>query len=163
MRSNKTKIIVYAASVLAITSSILFPQLIKATRIPLDQKVEQKNDQNIPKADPNTLIFKANSHVDKSKFITKENIIKEPGIRDGGKLLSADLVTYDQFSREILGKPNPGTMIENDRMVWVVKIDYPNGIKTRGGKFSKAVQISAYDSETGRFLSVTTDGQEDKN
>lgn len=158
MNSNKFKAILYTATALTITSTILFPQLINATR-PLDQKIEQKDEQK--NANPIGLIYKANSHADRSKFVSKKEIIKEPRILKNGKLKSADLVTYDQFSREVLGQENPGTIIENDRMVWVVKVDYPTGINTRGGKFSKAVQISAFDSETGQLLIVTTVGQED--
>ncbi|MDQ6423395.1 hypothetical protein RB620_28670 [Paenibacillus sp. LHD-117] len=159
MKSNKLKAITYTAITLTITGSIIFPQIINANR-PIDQKVEQKNEQN-NKPNPVGLIYKANSHADKSKFISKEEIIKKPRMEKDGKLKSADLVTYEQFSREVLGQENPGTIIENDRMVWVLTVEFPNGIKTKGGKFSKAVQISAFDSETGQLLTVTTIGEED--
>jgi hypothetical protein len=163
MKSKKFKVVANTATALTIASSIVFPQIINATRIPADQKVEQKVEQKNAQnnSNPIGLIYKANSHADRSKFVSKEQIIKKQLIEKGGKFTSAELVTYDQFSLEVLGQENPGTIIENDRMVWVLEVDYPNGIKTRGGKFSKAVQIAAFDAETGQFLTVTTKGQED--
>jgi hypothetical protein len=158
MKSNKLKAIVYTATALTISSAIVFPQLINANR-PLDQIVEQKDQQK--DTNPIGKIYKANYHADKSKFVKKEDIVKKTRIEKDGKLISAELVTYEEFSREVLEQENPGTIIENGRMVWVLKVDYPTGIKTKGGKFSKAIQITAFDAETGQLLVVTTRGQED--
>jgi hypothetical protein len=164
-KTKNVKIALYTAAVLIVSGGLLYPQLINASRVPGDQKADINQSNNV-KSDPSSaLIFKANSNADKLKFkfSNKEQAIKETGLmKDDGKVLSAELVTFDHYSRDVLDKPNLGTMIENDRMVWVVTIEYPTGIKTKGGNFSKAVQISAYDAETGRFLGVTSKGEEAK-
>ncbi|WJH36339.1 hypothetical protein N6H14_11235 [Paenibacillus sp. CC-CFT747] len=104
------------------------------------------------------VLYKKNSEAPKEKFITKETAIEKAHIKQEGKLISSTLMSWNHFSEEILGKSNSMPQIDDERMVWVVKVDYPKGIDTKGGYFNKAVQISAFDAETGQILNVTTIG-----
>lgn len=165
MKTIKFKRILYSFTALAISGAIIFPQLINANnqvRPPDDKVVDDKIYQQAEKKEnPIGLIYKANSHADKAKFKTKDAIIKQTRAEKDSKVLSTTLMTYAQYSREELKEDNPGTIIENDRMVWVIKVDFPSGLKTRGGKFSKAIQTTVFDAETGDLIVVSSIGDED--
>ncbi|MDQ0914599.1 hypothetical protein [Paenibacillus sp. V4I5] len=108
---------------------------------------------------PKMPIYKPNSHADKSIFITKEEAIEQARIKEnGGILRSVELMTWDQFSREAWNKPNSMADRANDRMVWVVKVDYPKGIDTKGGYFFNANQTVVFDAETGQIFGGITSG-----
>lgn len=104
-------------------------------------------------------IYKSNSHADKLIFKTKEQAIEQVRVNErGGILRSAELMTWDQFSREAWNAPNSAMDKANDRMVWVVKADYPKGIDTKGGYFLNAKQTTVLDAETGQIFGGITSG-----
>ncbi|SFD62878.1 hypothetical protein SAMN05216378_0725 [Paenibacillus catalpae] len=160
MKSNKYGRFLYFVSLLALFTDLISPLEINAKQMqPPDQIVE--NEYLEKRINPIGQIYKANSHLAKTKFKTENNIIKMTRMEKGSKVLSTTLMTYAQYCRKELRGENPGTIIENERMVWMIKVDFPKGIKTRGGNFSKAVQVTVFDAETGNLLTVSTIGIED--
>lgn len=139
---------IFGLAFLAVVVSAVYPQLSNA----------QNKAEEISQPLQNIQIYNDNSSIDKNKLMTKEVAIEKVHIEKDGKLLSAELVSWNKFSNDVLGKSNSLAQISNERQVWVVKVSYPKGIDTKGGYFKNATQISVFDAETKEILNVTTQG-----
>ena len=98
----------------------------------------------------------ANEGLSPDQFISMERAIGT--LPENAHLISAELVPFNvvQDEKEI-SLPD----VSPDRMVWVVKVAHPNGIKTRRGFYANATQIKVYDAQTGAVIITTITGELD--
>ncbi|WP_009633484.1 hypothetical protein [Synechocystis sp. PCC 7509] len=85
-----------------------------------------------------------------NRFITKDKAIGV--IPKKAKLISAKLAPWSKYQTENFS----GAILHDvstERMVWVVKLFFPEGIDTEGGFFGEATLTTAYDAETGNIIS----------
>lgn len=48
--------------------------------------------------------------------------------------------------------------VDPNRMVWVIKTNYPKGLNTKAGFYANATLISVFDAQTGQLLESTVTG-----
>lgn len=86
------------------------------------------------------------------EFISREQTIGK--LPDTARLISADLMPLGavQDKYEICHEASP------EKMTWVVKVAYPDGIRTRGGFYANATQTCIRDAQTGQLLGSITTG-----
>lgn len=92
------------------------------------------------------------------KFISKDKAIEKANIQKDAKVSSVELVTWEKHVKDNVQGGSGGTEVAKDRMVWVIKADYPNGASTKAGYFENAQRVISFDAESGRLLSVMTTG-----
>lgn len=94
----------------------------------------------------------ANNTAPTKGFLTKEQVLQLVELKPGDEVLSAKLQTWAQHVHENLNDRGKNYEIDPNRMVWVIKVSYPNGIQTKGGFYANAVETDTFDAETGRLL-----------
>lgn len=124
---------------------------------PLPHPIPAPVDLNKPQPYNNnpTPTLPGNKNLPTNLFITREQAIGT--LPKNARLISAELKPWGEHEKATFRNARLYD-ISPDRMVWVVKAAFPDGIETRGGFFSDATQTVSYDSETGRFISSTTVG-----
>ncbi|NYE57093.1 hypothetical protein [Carboxydothermus ferrireducens] len=101
----------------------------------------------------------ATNNLSEGHFITKEQAIAKVSVGKEGELKSAEFVTWKQHLANDESKEQlVNTQIDPDRMVWVVKNYFPNGLDTKAGFYEKATLISVFDAQTGQLLESTVMG-----
>lgn len=109
------------------------------------------------------LIYKANKDLPKEAFLSKKEILEQVNNnQDKTKrytIQSAELVTYNQYVKKYFSEPHGvNYQIDDNFMVWVVVIKYPDGRDTKAGFYDNATVIIVYDAKTGNALEGTTRG-----
>lgn len=67
----------------------------------------------------------------------------------GAKVLSKRVMAYKDYVSE--SNNEKLTAIDDNRMVWVVSVYYPNGFQTKRGLYKNATVTGIYDAETGYY------------
>ncbi|MFE1747671.1 hypothetical protein [Coleofasciculus sp. H7-2] len=125
------------------------PALPHPVPAPVDlNKPQPYNDNPIP-------TLPGNNNLPIDRFITREQAIGT--LQKNARLISADLKPWGEHEKETFRNARLHD-VSTERMVWVVKAAFPDGIETRGGFFKNATQTVTYDAQTGRFISSTTTG-----
>lgn len=104
-------------------------------------------------------LFRANTQLPSSSFITREEAISKVAAKTGGVLKSADLETWSQHVAK--DEPNIGLhdrAVDLNRMTWVVKTNYPTGLDTKAGFYANATLVSVFDAQTEQLLESTVTG-----
>lgn len=93
-------------------------------------------------------------HKPDTSFIAEDKIRSILTIPENGILKSSQLLTWGEFAEAT----NQGRVkfheIAEDRMVWVLKADLPNGVEVKGQHMKNASLIAIFDAETGELLSM---------
>lgn len=155
-----TPLVVIALVVLALQTGfthdfvpLTHPKPLKGEALPQvnGQPLHTYNENPTPR-------FKANAHADKSGFLSRDEVKAKVTIdsSQGEKLTSAILETYADYMKRNNIK-DVSAEISPDRMLWVVKINKPHGMDTKGGLFDQADAYYAFDAKTGEelFMRVT--------
>lgn len=114
--------------------------------------------------DPNiNPIYAANNEKDKSELLSKKDMYelldKNQKKMKTKKIKSVELKTYKEHILE--DDPSDYSYAYNiaeDRMVWVVITEYPEGLNTKRGYYDKATTINVFDAETGDLLKSKVNG-----
>ncbi|SFS77551.1 hypothetical protein [Paenibacillus sp. BC26] len=93
---------------------------------------------------------------------TKGNIDKKINLNIKEKILSEKLTSWKEYNN-IEGENAANPEVSDDRMVWVISIDCPNGVQTRGGFFKNAVKTYVIDAETEKLIEMHVKGDRVKN
>jgi len=111
---------------------------------------------NLP-AKPLPVRLPGNKDLPLERFFGKEYY--QSKMLPGALLQSVDLMTY----REYMAKYGDGASVPSDvspdRMVSVLTVDFPNGLKAENADYSQARVISARDAVTGTYLTHVTTGE----
>lgn len=97
-----------------------------------------------------------------SKNIIKQYVDEYQVKTPKSKILSIELKTMSEYMAQ--DEPNPNyslTRVEPERMVYVVKTSFPDGLDTKAGYTSNAILLTVYDAETGDSL-LTVSGSAEK-
>jgi hypothetical protein len=105
---------------------------------------------------------KANKHLSREKFISEAEAIGT--IPPDAKLISAKLVTWSDYEADEFQCAD-FTDVSKDRMVWVVKLAFPQGVDTEAAFFDNARQTLVIDAETKEIVvyGVTGKPRNEKN
>ncbi len=95
--------------------------------------------------------FKANKNQRSKYYDIDKKINKEYLDSVGAVILKKEVIPYSEYSRKFENGEKI-TSIDDNRMVWVVQISYPNGYETKVGIFENAVATALYDAETGFYF-----------
>jgi hypothetical protein len=93
--------------------------------------------------------LKGNKNLSTDKFITKERAIGKISAKT--KLLDSKLKGWKDFRDNNLQDVIVDD-IDQDRMVWEVDLQFPEGIQVGGNKYYDAVVNQAVDAETGEVV-----------
>jgi hypothetical protein len=114
-------------------------------------------EENYPKATP---ILKDNSHLSSSSFLTPAQLKgykKLSELPDGASRIQEELIPWNKS--ETLGDQKiEHYSISPERMIWIVKTNYPE-YTTRHGLVTDAEVIELWDAETGEFYGVQIKGK----
>jgi hypothetical protein len=103
------------------------------------------------------LRYPGNKNLPQKKFKPKAFFTK--GIAADAVLVSYEMLTYKAYQKKY--DPNVTQCeISPDRMLAVLVVDYPKGLKTRRPVYSKAHTVSAFDAQTAQGLSFSSSGDE---
>jgi predicted sulfurtransferase len=93
------------------------------------------------------------SHTNKSKFKLHGN----------NKISSFELKSWKDYNsvNTNAGVEELNTSINNDRLVWVVNIDFADGYDTRVGHFKNATVTYVIDPETEKVLAKDVHGEQE--
>lgn len=90
----------------------------------------------------------------------KDDIIKNIRLIDNQTITSSQLTTWGEYLQAEGGNVK-NFEIDDNRLVWKIKIDCPDGLKTKGGIFLKATLLLIIDAETGKTFEKLVDGDRD--
>lgn len=102
--------------------------------------------------------FPANDTLPSSNFMSRGQILKLVNVTPGGHVVSTQLETWAQHVAADLQNRVVSHYVAPNRMVWVVKIAYPQGIETGAGFYANATVTATYDAQTGRPLNYGVTG-----
>jgi hypothetical protein len=120
----------------------LHPSILFAFRPAESSQFLAQNKSELNRPEPTR---KANKHLSREKFISEVEAIGT--IPPNAKLISAKLVTWSDYEADEFQGAN-FTDVSKDRMVWVVKLAFPQGVDTEAGFFDNARQTLVIDAET---------------
>lgn len=127
------------------------PTVLPARSIPaiVDlNKLQQSNNKPTP-------TLAGNKDLLLDRFISRQNVIGK--LPKTARLISADIKSWGQYEQEVLHDTHLHD-VSQERMVWVVKVAYPDGISTRGGFFDNATQLAVVDAQTAQYITSMTTG-----
>jgi hypothetical protein len=114
------------------------------------------NSRQIIPQGPAPIRLPANAQFPLTRFISRQEAI---GILSKKvRLISAKLMSLRDYG----GQERDGATfheVSSERMVWVVKLAFPEGLDTDGGYFEKARFTKVLDAQTGRLITSTTSGK----
>lgn len=145
-----TKILILLTSSLVIIS----PLLVKLSKAQTDLP-SLPTPRDIP-VNPLPVRLPANKDLPTERFLGKEYYQKK--MLPGALLQSVEFMSYQEYMTEYGDGASVPSDISPDRMVSVLKVDFPNGLKADNADYSKANVISARDAISGDYLSHTTVG-----
>ncbi len=90
----------------------------------------------------------------------KENILKKIKLKENQNILSAKLKTWKEY-KTTEGDGTENFEVDDNRLVWEVKIDAPDGVHTRGGYYRNAIQMFVVDAETEKLIEMRVHGDRD--
>lgn len=103
----------------------------------------------------------ANNAVPAPILASKAEVLARYPVPQGGVLISANLETMAEHRRADDHPKFQDAPGGQDRMVWVIKTDFSNGLQSTDGFWKRAVTTATIDAETSRILEVGVTGQYD--
>ncbi len=123
-----------------------------------EEKSDISEDKYVREGDKRNLLdnapapsFKANKGTKTEYYDIDQRINQEYLDSVGAKLLLKEVMAYSEYSEKFENGERI-TSIDDDRMVWVLQVSYPNGYSTKVGVFENAVVTALYDAETGWYF-----------
>lgn len=144
------KVVLPVTVIAAIGTSVAGAAILPQLTHPFDSA--KYNDNPAP-------LFPANNQLSSSRFIGRDQAVSRVSATSGAVLKSADLEAWSQH----VAKDEPNDSIQDkevdpNRMTWVVKTYYPNGLDTKAGFYANATLTSVFDAQTGQLLESTVTG-----
>ncbi len=105
------------------------------------------------------------SNIDNVDVISSTELVDEMTVSAmGGEVISTEYMTYSSFLSEISHASNRIPQVDDNRVLLVVQIYYPDGYEhIRVGLIENCLATSIYDAETGDYLgceySTVEDGE----
>lgn len=154
---KKKKSVVVVSSIVLGTVALLLNPVFSKADTPTVPPVTHPVHSELYKENPDPAL-KGNANA-QDRFLKRDQVLAKVQLPASAKVAATDLKTWGTFVSENYGnKGGAGTELAKDRMVWVIKVDYPEGVETKGGFFANAKQTIVFDAETGRFISRDTTG-----
>lgn len=105
-----------------------------------------------------------NKNIPVSKFLGREHFQSKLRKDLGAELKSFELMTYKEYIDKYTPETTGITDISNDRVVAVLEISFPKGLKAENAEYSTAVVRSVRDAENGELIEYEISGEvADKN
>ncbi len=105
-------------------------------------------------------IFKGQADLPEELFDVDQRIDEVKLASQGAELLSREVMRYGDYLKTYQESRSPE--IEEDRLVWVVSVYYPNGFMTKRGLYKDATVTGLYDAETGYYFGFSLVGECDE-
>lgn len=110
-------------------------------------------------------VYIDNASKQQKDFVSDDKLLKKIAKTSSSRIKSSELKTWEKHlsDNKGSGKGNgKGTVILSEispnRMVKVIKTEYPDGLETKAGFYANAVLTSVFDAETGNLLESTVTG-----
>jgi hypothetical protein len=124
---------------------------------PIDPQAKTQEYINQPEP-----IYKGNKDMQEQLLAKKDEITTKIRLVDNQTISSTKLTTWGEYLQAEGGNVKHSE-IDDNRLVWKVAIDCPDGIHTKGGTFLKATMLLVMDAETGKLFEKVIDGERDWN
>lgn len=102
-------------------------------------------------------VLQANPGEKEKLSLKKDSVLKKIKLTEKQKILSTKLKTWKEY-KTTEGDGSQNFEVADDRMVWEVKIDAPDGVRTRGGYYRNATQIFVIDADTEKLIEMRVHG-----
>ncbi|MCY7276771.1 MAG: hypothetical protein LH702_24310 [Phormidesmis sp. CAN_BIN44] len=123
-----------------------------------DEKVPTKPQENPSKAKRPPLRFPGNSG-SRLRLLNRDDFNGKLRKDIGATLKSFEAMTYKQYIDKYMPGMSGATDVADDRMIAVLEISFPKGIKTDNAEYSSATVRSVRDRETGELIEYEISGQ----
>ena len=107
-------------------------------------------------------ILKNNSDKGEQLLSKKNEILSKFQLKGNDKIISAELKTWKEYNTTD-GDNGKNSQVDDNRLVYVVKISKPDGVDTKGGFFKNATVIQIIDAETEKPIGMDVKGIRDPN
>jgi hypothetical protein len=105
-------------------------------------------------------ILKSNLEKKQQLLSTKDKILNKFKLKPTEKVLSTELKKWSEFNTT-KGGNSKHSELADDRIVWEVTIDSPEGVDTRGGFYNNAKVTYVIDAETEKLIEMFVKGELD--
>ena len=102
-------------------------------------------------------IYVANDKKDASNFVSEDKCLKNIVQTETSKIKSSTLTTWKQYVTDEKEEAI-NYQIDDNRMVRVIKIEYPDGLDTKAGFYKNAVSTIVFDAESGNLITSVVTG-----
>lgn len=144
----KKIIIISLISVILIISGI--------TALAQNKKISHPNSFDKYNENP-TPIYTKNDKSDQKNFVPEDKYLKNIVQKSDSKIISNELKTWGKHVKDE-NEEGINYQIDTERMVKVIKVEYPQGLDTKAGFYKNAIAINVFDAETGDLIESTVTG-----
>jgi len=131
--------------------SVVFAQQITQNPQPLGQDPIKYIDNPTPK-------LPANQSLPQSQLISRDSILAQTKVPNGGKIISLELKTWQEHLSQQKEAKGAAPLVADGCQVWELKTSYPEYYHFKLGSVKNAVVTQAFDAETGLLLHQRTQG-----
>lgn len=157
-RKAKWSVAVLTATAL-ISGGILYGSNVTMANVQNPKPIGAEQQNYVLNPDP---VLKSNINKKDQLLSTKDNILKKIKLKNTEKIISTQLKTWKEYN-VTEGDNAKNFEVADDRMVWEIKINSPEGVDTRGGFFKNAIKTYIIDAETEKLIEMYVKGDRDPN
>ncbi|MGB3205172.1 MAG: hypothetical protein WBB28_09305 [Crinalium sp.] len=121
---------------------------------PVHRPQENPGKENRP-----AIRLPGNRNIPVSKFLNREHFQSQLRKDLGAEFKSFELVTYKDYIDKYLPGTTGATDIADDRMVAILEISFPKGLKTDNAEYTVATIRSVRDGLSGELIEYEITGQ----
>lgn len=105
-------------------------------------------------------ILKNNTDKKEQLLSKKDEILSKFKLKGNDKIISTEFKIWKEYNTTD-GSNVKDFEVEDDRLVFVVKISKPDGVDTRGGFYKNAIVTQVIDAETEKPIEMLVKGESD--
>jgi hypothetical protein len=156
---NITNKLLIASSAFLVLFSMLSD--LKASAIPPSQPLGQANkpDDNPDKGNRPATRLPGNRNYPVSKFLNRDHFQSKLRKDLGAELKSYELITYKEYIDKYLSGTSGATDIADDRVIAILEVFFPKGLKTDNAEYTTATVRSVRDGLTGELIEYEITGE----